>query len=179
MPEARKRPCTICRRWFRPDPRIGKRQRACGKPECQTSRRQKTQASWRRRNPDYATAYRIQQRAVQTHPPAEPLRVTSPLNQLPWDLAKDEFGSQGADFIAVMGALLMRTAKDQFSAYVADSARRSGTLPLPPEKTRSGFGHTEPRTYDDATGVSRTGPAMGTSASSRAAPAATADGVVG
>ncbi len=179
MPEARKRPCTICRRWFRPDPRIGKRQRACGKPECQTSRRQKTQANWRRRNPDYATAYRIQQRAVQANPPAEPLRMTSPLNQLPWDLAKDEFGTQGTDFIAVMGALLMRTAKDQFSAYIADSARCSGTLPLPPEKTRSGFGHTEPRTDDDATGVSPTGPAMGTSASSRAAPAATADGVTG
>ena len=36
MPEARKRPCTICRRWFRPDPRVGDRQHACGKPECQT-----------------------------------------------------------------------------------------------------------------------------------------------
>src|ERR1019366_1253336 len=51
MPAARKRPCAICRRWFRPDARIGSRQHACGKPECQTSRRQKTQASWRRRNP--------------------------------------------------------------------------------------------------------------------------------
>src|ERR1039458_9515569 len=63
MPEARKRPCAICRQWFRPDARVGSRQHACGKPECQTSRRQKTQASWRRRNPGYAIAYRIDQRA--------------------------------------------------------------------------------------------------------------------
>src|SRR5918994_6031820 len=114
MPEARKRPCTICRRWFRPDARIGTRQRACGKPECQTSRRRKTQASWRHRNLDYATAYRIEQRAAHTQPAAEPLRMPAPLNQLPWDLAKDQFGAQGADFIGVMGTLLMRTAKDQF-----------------------------------------------------------------
>ncbi|MGA2328940.1 MAG: hypothetical protein ABSH05_21935 [Bryobacteraceae bacterium] len=56
MPEARKRPCTICRRWFRPDKRVGERQRACGRPECQAARRQQTQASCRDRNPDYATA---------------------------------------------------------------------------------------------------------------------------
>lgn len=45
MSEARKRPCTICRRWFRPDARVGVRQRACTNPECQTARRRKTQAS--------------------------------------------------------------------------------------------------------------------------------------
>ena len=179
MPDARKKPCTICRRWFRPNPRIGNRQRACGKSECQTSRRRKTQASWRQRNPDYATAYRIQQRAARTDPSSEPLRMPSPLNHLPWDLAKDQFGAQGADFIAVLGTLLLHTAKDQFRVYVTDPVRLSGTLPLRPEKTRSGFPHTEPRTGGDATGVSPTGPAMGTSASARAAPAATADGVAG
>jgi hypothetical protein len=99
MPEARKRPCAICRRWFRPDPRIGARQRACSAPECQTTRRRKTQSSWRARNPEYAAGYRIQQRAVRADPPAEPLRMPSPLNQLPWDLAKDQFGAEGADFI--------------------------------------------------------------------------------
>src|ERR1022692_2317260 len=66
MPEARKRPCAICRRWFRPDGRVGSRQHACGNPECQTSRRQKTQASWRRRNPGYAIAWRVDRRAAQT-----------------------------------------------------------------------------------------------------------------
>src|ERR1039458_2499873 len=83
MPEARKRPSAICRQWFRPDGRTGSRQHACGKPECQTSRRQKTQASWRRRNPGYAIAYRIDQRAAQTESPPEPLRMPAPLNQLP------------------------------------------------------------------------------------------------
>ena len=179
MPEARKRPCSICRRWFRADARVGGRQRACGKPECQTARRQKTQASWRRRNPGYAIAWRIDQRAAQTQPPPETWRMPPPLNQLPWEFAKDQFGSQGADFIKVMGALIIRTSKDQFQPYRIDPAGVSGALPLSSRKTSPGFGHTEPRAGEDATGVSPTRPAVGTSASPRATPATPTAGVAG
>src|SRR6266852_1251088 len=179
MPEARKRPCSICRRWFRPDPRVGDRQHACAKPQCQTSRRQKTQSSWRRRNPSYAIAHRLDQRAVQTDPPPEPLLLPAPLNQLPWEFAKDQFGSQRADFIGVMGALIIRAAKDQFGPYPVDPTRLPGTLPPPRQKTSPGFEHTESRAADDATGVSPTGPAMGALASPRAAAAAPAAGVAG
>jgi hypothetical protein len=178
MPEARKRPCSICRRWFRPDSRIGDRQHACGQPECQTVRRQKTQASWRRRNPGYAIAYRIDQRAARKAP--EPLRVPAPLSQLPWELAKDQFGPQGADFIGVMGALLVRSAKDQFRAYVVDSARLSGPLPPSAQKTSPKLGDTDCRTNgDDATGVSSTGSVLGTSASPPCGAATTVAGVPG
>jgi hypothetical protein len=62
---------------------IGNRQHACGNPECQALRRQKTQASWRRRNPGYATAYRIDQRAAENQSP-EVLRLPAPLNRLPF-----------------------------------------------------------------------------------------------
>ena len=129
MPEAGKRPCTICRRWFRPDARVGVRQGACTKPECQTARRQKTQANWRSRNQGYAIAWRLDRRATQAPQPPEPMRLPSPLNQLPWEFAKDQFGAQGADFIGVMGALILRTAKDQFSSYLIDPTGVSGTLP--------------------------------------------------
>ncbi len=178
MPEARKRPCSICRRWFRPDVRVGDRQHACGKPECQTTRRQKTQASWRERNRGYAIAYRIDQRAAQKEPEPEALRLPAPLPQLPWELAKDQFGAQGADFIGVMGALLVRNAKDQLRAHVVDSARVSGTLPAFSEKTSPKSGDTEPRA-GDATGVSPTGPMLGTSAGPPGGAAAPADCVAG
>jgi hypothetical protein len=56
------------------------------------------------------------------------------LAQLPWDLAKDEFGVKGADFIGVMGALILRTAKDQLRAYVLDPTGVPGTLPPSPAK---------------------------------------------
>ena len=165
MPEARKRPCTICRRWFRPDPRIGARQRACNAPQCQTARRQKTLASWRDRNPGYAIAWRIDRRATQLPQPPEALRLPAPLDQLRWEFAKDQFGAQGADFIGVMGALILQAAKDQLSPYLIDPTRFTGTLPPPPEKTSPGFKPTESRAGDDATGVSPTGPAMGAFAS--------------
>ena len=71
----------------------------------------------------------MDQRSAQKKPEPEPLRLPAPLNQLPWAVAKDQFGTQGADFIGVMGALLLRFAKDQFVAYVIDSVRVSGTLP--------------------------------------------------
>lgn len=128
MPDAPKRPCSVCRRWFRPDPRVGLRQRACGQPDCQAVRRVQTQKSWRDRNPDYFIARRIQERGQQDQPP-EPLRLGRPLNQLPWDIAQDEFGVKGADFIGILGALLLRAAQDQFRAYLIDPARLAGTLP--------------------------------------------------
>ena len=177
MPEARKKPCCICRHWFRPDPRVGARQRACGRGECRAVHRQKTQAGWRRRNPGYAIAYRIDQRAAQTEPPAV-LRVPAPSNQLPWEIAKDQFGVQGADFIGALGALMVHTAKDEFRAYLIDPTRFPGTLPPSPRKTSPGLGHSEPA-GDDATGISPTRTALGTSARPPTAAAAAADGVVG
>ena len=180
MPAPRKRPCSICRHWFRPHPRIGVRQRACSQPECQAARRQKTQARWRAANPDYAAAYRIQRRSVQQRPP-EPLRLPAPLSRLPWDLAKDQFGVQGADFLGVMGTLLLHSTKDQICRHLIDPTRVPGTLPAPAAKTSSGLPHTECRgdTAGHATGVSPTGAALGAPAGAPPGPAAAAAGLAG
>src|SRR5260370_27558039 len=108
-----KRPCRICRRWFRPDPRIGARQRACRSPSCQKARHQRAQAKWCAQNPDYFIARRIQARSLSKQPP-EPLRLGPPLSRLPWDIAQDEFVVKGADFIGVMCTLLLGAAQDEF-----------------------------------------------------------------
>src|SRR6266496_1704811 len=179
MPAPRKRPCSICRRWFRPDARVGNRQHACGEPECQVSRRQKTQASWRRRNLGYAILYRLDQRAAQTPSPPEPLRLPAPLNQLPWDVAKDQFGPQGTDFIAVMSALIVRSAKGQWAAYLIDPTRLPSRVLPSPQKTSPGLGHTDPRASNHATGVSPTRPTLGTLASPPTPSPAAPDGVAG
>lgn len=106
----RSRPCTICRRWFRPDPRVGARQRACS-TECSAKLRVKTQAAWRAGHPDYAIANRIAKKAEDERGP--PPRVPPPLTRLPWDLAKDEFGAQGAEFLGAFGRLLVGSTKDE------------------------------------------------------------------
>src|ERR1035441_2278777 len=127
----------------------------------------------------YAVAWRIDRRATQAQQPPEPLRLPAPLNQLPWDVAKDHFGVQGADFIGVMGSLIIRVAKDHFRAYLIDPTGLSGRLPLLPEKTSPGFEHTETRTAIHATGVSPTRPALGASAGSPSRAAAPVAGVAG
>lgn len=134
MADARKRPCCICRRWFRPDPRIGSRQRTCRRPECQDARRKKKQKAWRERNPDYFIARRIQDRSRQERSP-EPLRLPVPLSRLPWDIAQSQFGTEGADFIGILGAVVLRAAQSQFKAYVTEDSRVVDTLP--PGSTQS------------------------------------------
>lgn len=91
----------------------------CSSPDCQATRRKKTQSSWRARNPDYFTARRLEERAAQVPPPS-PLRVPSPLDRLPWDLAQDQFGVQGADFLGVFGRILVEVAQDQRLAQVTE-----------------------------------------------------------
>jgi hypothetical protein len=157
MCDAPKRPC-ICRRWFRPDPRIGFGQRACRNPNCQMARRRKKQRQWRECNPDCFIARRILDRGKADRVP-EPLRLPRPLSQLPWDIAQSEFGVKGTDFIGVLGTVLLRGAQSQFEAYFTDSARLSGTLPPSPEQSQrpavapSGCGDPE-----HEAGVSPTGP---------------------
>jgi len=127
-----KRPCRICRRWFYPDRRVGGRQLACSERGCQRERRARTQASWRRRNPDYFTARRLQQRGLKAEEGSrlEPLRLAGPLSRLPWDIAEDEFGAVGSDFIAQLGRVLLRAGQDERRAQIRANIGKIGPLPL-------------------------------------------------
>jgi hypothetical protein len=138
------RPCAICRVWFVPDARVGDRQYACSKPQCQKTRRCRTQAGWRGAHPDYFVALRLQQRAAASAaasavpattttaappppgarpPPLDPLVMPPPLDRLPWDLAQDQFGAQGADFLSVFGRVLLGAAQSQWREQVAVNTR--------------------------------------------------------
>ena len=127
-----KRPCRICRCWCVPDRRVGRRQRACSAPTCQIARRAKTQASWRRRNPDYFIAHRIQRRrlnADESQAAVLPLVLPPPLSQLPWDLAQEEFGIAGTDFLGHLGRVLLVAVQDQKAGQVIEPTGETGRLP--------------------------------------------------
>lgn len=118
-----KRPCCICRHWFVPDRRVGRRQRACSAPACQMARRVQTQALWRRRNPDYFIAHRLQRRGLQAEEAqagVPPLVLPPPLSQLPWDVAQDAFGVVGTDFLGHLGRVLLGAAQDQKPGQVIE-----------------------------------------------------------
>jgi len=161
MPDVGKRPCCVCGRWFRPDPRIGARQRACRQPECQVARRRRKQKAWREANSDYFIARRMQKRAAESRPP-EPLRLPPPLNQLPWDIAQSQFGIQGADFIGNMGTLLLRAAQSQFEAYMADSTGVIDTVVAPATQSQIRPVRESVRVASagDETGISPIGPPL-------------------
>ena len=127
----------ICTRWFHPDPRVGSRQRVCGKRACQKKRREKTQAAWRSENPEYFLRRRLQRRANAARAAEEAvedpkklkklqegeeevrrpelLRIPRVLAPIPWDLAQDEIGVAATDFLAITARLLVKVAQDQIT----------------------------------------------------------------
>jgi hypothetical protein len=45
----KKRPCSICRKWFLPDKQVGNRQKVCSRPECQKERHRRESIVYRKR----------------------------------------------------------------------------------------------------------------------------------
>ena len=45
-------------------------------------------------------------------------------------MAQEEFGIKGADFVGVMGGLMLRSLKDQIKRQPIDLTEDPGTLPL-------------------------------------------------
>jgi hypothetical protein len=99
---------------------VGDRQRACSSPDCQAKRRKAQQAAWRKRNQDYFAARRIEEKRLREKPRAPALKP--PLDRLPWDLAQTQFGTQGAEFIAVFGRLLVRRTQMQIRLQLIDTS---------------------------------------------------------
>ena len=55
-------------------------------------------------------------------PPPAPQRVPPPLDRLPWDVAQDQFGVQGADFLGIFGKVLLGV-DDRDGARASDEVR--------------------------------------------------------
>lgn len=64
-----KKKCPFCRRVFLPDPRVGERQKACSRKECQRRRKTLSQKNWTAQNPDYFRGHYENTRAwLDQHP---------------------------------------------------------------------------------------------------------------
>ena len=118
----KKKRCCVCRKLFRPDPRVGDRQRACSAKDCQRRRRLQTQASWRARNPSHQASYRLQKRALDAEAaqeagkpavtPPSPRRLPSDLATFPWDRAEPALGFAGADLLSLLVVQLVRLVNE-------------------------------------------------------------------
>jgi len=129
-PRPKSRPCTICRRWFTPSPKLKARQRACG-PECSAQLRKRQQADWHQRNPGYAAQRRADVAAAKLNEAwsapereAKAGRILGPAppfyDRVPWDIAKTSMGAEGLVLMAYFGRLATQHAKTAMDAYHRD-----------------------------------------------------------
>lgn len=122
-----KRPCSVCRRWYTPHPRTRKTQRTCGREECRRERRRRTQAKYREEHADYWVERRLREqsaRAAKGESEARDGPVVRPpprsMRQVPWEMAQDAFGAEGAVIIAYLARLAMRSSQDAIRAQVPE-----------------------------------------------------------
>jgi hypothetical protein len=78
----RKRPCRICGKWFKPNPRLGERQRTCGDKECQRQWHAKKCREWNKKNIPYFQEIYLERCLASCEPPEG--QVTA----VPFDVAK-------------------------------------------------------------------------------------------
>ena len=86
------------------DARVGERQRACDREECQRERHRRADQRWRAANRDYDRDRRWRESiaVAKTKPSKAPPAATArpPTSGLPWDVVQDEMGVQGRVIIA-------------------------------------------------------------------------------
>jgi hypothetical protein len=140
--QTRKKPCSVCRRWFMPEARVGRRQRTCGRPECRQEQRKRTQAGWRASNPDYWTDRRLHRQMQQAESEGK-VRIHSPpaptaVQEIPWQHAQDAMGLKAAVFLAFLVRLSLRLSSQALRAHSAN-ARPVGAArqPEPAEASRA------------------------------------------
>jgi hypothetical protein len=119
-----KRPCRICKRWFRPHPRVKDRQKTCGDPQCQQEWHRRKCAEWNRNNVDYFKTNYLDKKLEVTGIPRSRLKTGLPLGYV-----KGRIGSQQMIIIEHLSQLLMRRCRHLIEQQSMASGPVSGQLP--------------------------------------------------
>ena len=59
-----RRRCPYCKRLFVPDPRVGDRQRTCGRAQCRKQHKRQYDEDWRKKHPEYFRGSYAQQKQI-------------------------------------------------------------------------------------------------------------------
>ena len=122
----KKRPCKVCRRWFRPNPRVGDAQMTCGRPECKRQWHRKKCAEWNRKNREYFKEiylnHKILAASAKSENPVNQQKAASKTTRtrfnvgLPWQEIQEVMGVKQLVIIEYVIHLLLRAFKEPIKA---------------------------------------------------------------
>ena len=107
----RRRRCCVCGELFMPDPRVGRRQKACGRPECQRERHRQACKAWRERDREGAREDRLRS------------RLGAPDQELRLDVVRDECGPVIKVVLEESLRLVVEGMRDEFQTKMLEQRR--------------------------------------------------------
>lgn len=121
----RKCPCRICRRFFRAHPRLGKRQKTCGRPACKRAWNQKLCADRRKREREREREDRLRDRLQDV--PNESLGA-EPLNALNYEALRHAIPLEHRVVLEEIARVLMEWARHSLPRQLAVQQSNFGRL---------------------------------------------------
>ena len=122
----KKRPCSVCRRWFMPHPRLKERQKTCGDSACKKEWHRRKCTEWNRANSDYFKANYLQKKldSQATTPVKSRLKTGLPLEHV-----QEVIGIKHIVIIEYLAQLLVQRFQDVIWRQVPVNTRQVGRLP--------------------------------------------------
>ena len=143
--KSKKRPCRICRKWFSPNPRVGKRQKTCGDQDCQGKWHTKKCAEWNSKNPAYFREIYLSKKLALVGAIAEaddyhlapsstrksglPEQQPPKPSKLPRNLIQEVIGAQHLVIIEYMTQLLLNPFQEETRRQLSEIIRKLKQLP--------------------------------------------------
>ena len=121
----RSRKCSACGCWYAADPRVGTRQKTCGREACRKVRKARVQREWSRRNPDYWTERRLREQAARMEgakgsKPVVGLPPPPEIRRLPLERGRAVLGAEALVFLLTYGLFLYRGPQPEIRTQVAE-----------------------------------------------------------
>lgn len=135
----RTKQCCVCRVHFVPHPRVGERQRTCGRDECRREHQRRRSADWHAAHPGYDKAERLRARLrketdIASGDDAGGLSGsggTAPARQVDWAVARAVMGVEGAVIVEEAHQVAVERARMLMRTEVLGNKGESAQVPPP------------------------------------------------
>ena len=123
-----KKPCRVCGRWFRPDPRVGDRQKTCGCSECQREWNRRLSQARRAREPHLEFEDRLRDRLQRVEGGGVGSPPDRALNQ---EVARQVIGSEVLVVVDEYSRVVLERVRHEYGPQPPVLQGKSDRLPPP------------------------------------------------